>query len=186
LSVILPVHNAQRELPGLVGELLEHLPELTSDFEVVIVDQGSTDQTEELAVELARQYPQVRAVRRADRQGMDAAFDVGFVKTRGDVVFVQDPRQPLRGAELRRMWQMRYDDALIAMRSRPRQPQGLVSRLSHWGVALKNAGPAPESRLRIAPAGDVAASDMACRHDEPAPPRRQSSSFLAHLVERRR
>ena len=50
LSVIVPVHNAQNDLAGQVADLLEVLPELTCDFEVLIVDDHSTDSTEEVLI----------------------------------------------------------------------------------------------------------------------------------------
>ena len=49
LSVVVPVHNAERNLTQRIGRLLEVLPDLVAKFEVLIVDDGSADQTMEVA-----------------------------------------------------------------------------------------------------------------------------------------
>ncbi len=67
---------------------LETASDLAERFELVIVDDGSTDDTCEVAFELARDYPQVRAVRHGRGLGHEAALRSGFLHSRGDVVFL--------------------------------------------------------------------------------------------------
>lgn len=64
LTLLLPVRNAQASLNDHVSRILETVADLTTRFELVIVDRGSTDATTEVADELAHRYPQVRAVTR--------------------------------------------------------------------------------------------------------------------------
>ncbi|HZZ28693.1 MAG TPA: glycosyltransferase family 2 protein [Pirellulales bacterium] len=73
LSVLLSVHNAQDMLQASMQKLLDTLPELTSRFEVLIIDDGSTDATCEVAYELARDYPQVNVTSHATPLGWAAA-----------------------------------------------------------------------------------------------------------------
>lgn len=65
LTLLLPVRNAQASLSDHVSRILETVADWTTRFELVIVDRGSTDATAEVADELARRYPQVRAVMRS-------------------------------------------------------------------------------------------------------------------------
>ncbi len=52
LSLIIPVRNAEQSLAQDVARILDVLPELTKNFEVLIVDQDSTDHTREIAEDL--------------------------------------------------------------------------------------------------------------------------------------
>ncbi|MHB0960724.1 MAG: glycosyltransferase family 2 protein [Pirellulaceae bacterium] len=136
MSVVLPVHNAQSSLSHNVHALLEVLPEIAARFEILVVDDGSTDHTEELAHELSRCYPQVRVVRHARRRGAAAAMQTGMRQSIGDVVFVHEETTPIRATELRRLWEMRHDQELVTARTEapcpPRTPHGL-DRLTVWG-----------------------------------------------------
>ena len=60
LSLILSVHNAQKTIVQRVEWLLDMLPDLAVPFEVLIVDDGSTDHTDDILHELAREFPQIR------------------------------------------------------------------------------------------------------------------------------
>src|SRR5690348_8732691 len=86
LSVLLPVHNAQATLQTDVGEMLDLLPDLAHDFDLLIIDDGSTDATCEVAEELAKQFPQVKFVRHSRRRGIKAALNDGLARTQSRIV----------------------------------------------------------------------------------------------------
>ena len=132
LSVVLPVHNAESTLARQVAELLDVLPELTSSFEVLIVDDGSTDQTEESAQELAREFPQLRVIRHAQRRGIPEVVKTGMEETSGDVVFVHDEQLPLRPSDLRRLWALRPAGSA----SGRRRPAKAAADDDHFAVRL--------------------------------------------------
>ena len=141
LSVILPVHNAETTLAALVAQLLDVLPDLTPRFEIYIVDDGSSDQTAEVALELARQYPQLRLMRHVTPRGIEAAVKTGMGRAQGEIVIVQEDQTSLSTGDLRRLWQLRLDEQLVVARVHA-QPKaidaGLLDRLSAWGLALKD------------------------------------------------
>lgn len=142
LSIVLPVRNAHHSLAAQVHELLELVPELTTKFEILIVDDGSTDHTDELAHELSCAYPQVAFVRHGKSLGYAAAVKSALAKTRGETVFVQEEGARLSPTDLRRLWSMREDENLVLARSTPGPlGQGLLSQLGLWGQALRDAGP---------------------------------------------
>jgi len=86
VSVVVPVYNEQATLATVVRKLLR-IPSL---FEIVIVDDCSTDQTAEIASQLAKDYPAVRHVSHTQNAGKTEALKTGFALTRGDIVIVQD------------------------------------------------------------------------------------------------
>ncbi len=100
----MPVNNAQSTLARDVAEYLEILPDLTGRFELMIVDDGSTDDTIEVADELAIEYPQIRVARHQMKQGRLAAIRTGLTLSRGDVVFLRDASCALPLSEMRQLW----------------------------------------------------------------------------------
>ncbi|MFZ5833448.1 MAG: glycosyltransferase family 2 protein [Planctomycetota bacterium] len=104
LTVLLPVRDAQATLARNVAELLEVVPELTGQFELLIVDDGSTDATPEVAQDLGRYFPQVRLVRLEMPRGRDAAIRTGLERSSGEIVFVRDEAVELGEEELRNLW----------------------------------------------------------------------------------
>lgn len=99
LSLILPVRNAEHQLAGAVARVLEILPDITRSFEILIIDQGSTDHTLEIAEELATEYPQIRVgcAMNAD------AVQFGIQQSRGEVVISHDGQSQLNAEELGRL-----------------------------------------------------------------------------------
>lgn len=86
LSVVVPVFNEERTLQQVVHKLLA-VPCL---LEIIIVDDCSTDKTEEIARRFAEQYPQVHLIRHLKNAGKTAALKSGFALTTGEIVIVQD------------------------------------------------------------------------------------------------
>jgi hypothetical protein len=89
LTVLLPVQDAQATLAETVEEVLDAAAELTDRFELLIIDDGSADATSEIAHELTRHYPQVRAIRHSKPLGREAAVRTGLAQSRGEVVFIR-------------------------------------------------------------------------------------------------
>jgi glycosyltransferase involved in cell wall biosynthesis len=86
LSVVVPVYNEEKTLSVVVKKLLG-IPHL---LEIIIVDDGSTDATCEVATALMNRHPQVRLERLEHNSGKTAALRRGFQLTRGAIVIVQD------------------------------------------------------------------------------------------------
>lgn len=92
LSVVLPAHNEQQAITGVLEEIVEVLSGEPIRYEIVVVDDASTDRTAELAEEFARccwQCP-VRVVRRTECRGAGASRKVGIRQARGEIVVMLD------------------------------------------------------------------------------------------------
>jgi hypothetical protein len=105
LTIVLPVYNAESRLRSNVTELLELASELTSKFGVLIVDDGSTDATFDVAAELASRYPQVLVRRHRHRRGLGATIDYVQRRVRSDAVMVHDGVTPVNAQQMRNVWQ---------------------------------------------------------------------------------
>jgi glycosyltransferase involved in cell wall biosynthesis len=104
LSLLLPVCNAQQGLESQVERVLDVLPDLSDRFGVVIIDDASTDDTHEVARDLARRYPQVEVVRHPVHRGVDEAIQTGKGASTADVVMVHASDAPLDAATLASLW----------------------------------------------------------------------------------
>ena len=91
ISIILPAYNEEESLPITVERALDALPKIAPEFELIIVDDGSTDATRELAVALIRErHPRVRLAVHPANRGYGAALRTGFALARYDLVFYTD------------------------------------------------------------------------------------------------
>jgi glycosyltransferase involved in cell wall biosynthesis len=91
LSIVLPAYNEEESLPKAVQHALEVAPTLVSEFEVIVVDDGSTDATREVAMQLlGEHHPTLRLAEHPDNRGYGAALRTGFAMARHDLVFYTD------------------------------------------------------------------------------------------------
>jgi cellulose synthase/poly-beta-1,6-N-acetylglucosamine synthase-like glycosyltransferase len=116
LSVVVPVHNAESTLAASVTDLLDVLADLTAHFEVLIIDDGSTDQTEDVAHDLSQRYPQVEVARHAEQRGIEVSAQTGAARTSGEVVIVHAGQTPVNTSLLKRMWELRDHEKLVVSR----------------------------------------------------------------------
>ena len=146
VSLLFPVHNAEQTLAQNVSVVLDVLPDLTDRFEVLIVDDGSTDGTDEVAEDLARRYPQVNVVRHSERRGFAESINTALECSEGEIVFVPDPEKNLEPEALSQLWQLRDDrDVPIARRAEP--DCGLrmmrredIGKLQAFGIEMAGKG----------------------------------------------
>jgi glycosyltransferase involved in cell wall biosynthesis len=90
LSVVIPMYNEEEVLPLLVARLRPLLDAIGSTYEVVAVDDGSTDLTPALLHRLHRDWDAVRVVRLRANAGHQAAISAGLASARGDYVVTID------------------------------------------------------------------------------------------------
>jgi glycosyltransferase involved in cell wall biosynthesis len=104
LSVFFPAYNDSGTIASLVITALQAARELTSDFEVIIVNDGSADATAQIADELARTYPEVRVVHHPSNRGYGGALRSGFEAATRDLVFYTDGDAQYDPKEMAVLW----------------------------------------------------------------------------------
>jgi glycosyltransferase involved in cell wall biosynthesis len=90
ISVFFPAYNDEASIAGLVHDALALLPGLADDFEVIVVNDGSTDGTGRVLDELARADSRVRVVHHEVNRGYGAALRTGFASATKELVFYTD------------------------------------------------------------------------------------------------
>ncbi|MDQ3347730.1 MAG: glycosyltransferase family 2 protein [Acidobacteriota bacterium] len=104
LSVFFPAYNDSGTIASLVITALQTARSLTSDFEIIIVNDGSADATAEVADELARTYPEVRVVHHPRNRGYGGALRSGFQAATRDLVFYTDGDAQYDPKEMAVLW----------------------------------------------------------------------------------
>jgi glycosyltransferase involved in cell wall biosynthesis len=90
LTLVIPAYNEQENVPTLLSRVGATLQTIGKPFEVIIIDDGSTDQTPKLLAEGQKQYPWLRVMRMRKNAGQSAAFEAGFEAARGEVIATID------------------------------------------------------------------------------------------------
>ncbi len=108
LSVFFPCFNEAKNISTLVEQALDFMPTVADKFELIIVNDGSTDQTKQVGQALASEYDQVRIVSHEQNQGYGAALQTGFKESRYEWIFFTDGDLQFDITELKKF--IRYTD----------------------------------------------------------------------------
>ncbi len=90
LSLVLPAWNEEAVIAQAVGEAVAALAQVTAEFEVIVIDDGSTDRTAEITAALAAEDGRIRLVRQPANLGYGAALRAGFSAARHELVAFTD------------------------------------------------------------------------------------------------
>jgi len=90
ISVFFPCYNEQDNITRIVEQALAVLEKLNADFEVIIVNDGSSDSTGQIADEIAGQKDRVKVVHHRTNLGYGAALQSGFKAATKELVFYTD------------------------------------------------------------------------------------------------
>jgi glycosyltransferase involved in cell wall biosynthesis len=105
LSVFFPAYNDSGTIASMVIQAVSAAEELTSDYEVIVVNDGSEDATAEIADELARTYPRVRVIHHARNRGYGGALQTGIRSATKDLIFYTDGDAQYDPAEVKLLWE---------------------------------------------------------------------------------
>ena len=155
LSIVVPIYNEEESLPFLVNQLLEVLQPMEETFELVLVNDGSSDNSAEVIRKLSFEIPELVGVLLRKNYGQTAAMAAGFDISSGDIVVTldgdlqNDPADiPLLvnkirdGFDLVSGWRYRRQDAAISRKLPSKIANRLIGkvtgvRLNDYGCSLK-------------------------------------------------
>ncbi|HTT28257.1 MAG TPA: glycosyltransferase family 2 protein [Solirubrobacteraceae bacterium] len=139
VSVVIPVYNERGSLQQLYTELVQVLPEVVREFELVFVDDGSTDGSLELLLGLAETDKRVRVFGFRSNQGKAESLNLGFGEATGDVVVTMDADLQDKPSEIPRLLAALDGNDLVSGWKRVRHdPIGktLPSKLFNWVTSM--------------------------------------------------
>lgn len=151
LSVVAPVYNERENLRDFHAGLTAALRKLDRPYEIVLVDDGSTDGSTEILEELAKADPALRVILFRRNFGQTAAMAAGFRHSKGSVIVTMDsdlqndPEDIPKllaaidaGADVASGWRVRRQDPWFTRRL----PSGVANQIISWvtGVSLHDYG----------------------------------------------
>jgi glycosyltransferase involved in cell wall biosynthesis len=110
LSVFFPAFNDSGTIASMVIRARQAAAQLTPDYEIIVVNDGSHDATPAVVEELARVWPDVRVVHHQVNRGYGAALRSGFAAATKDLIFYTDGDAQYDPAEMTRLWERLTED----------------------------------------------------------------------------
>lgn len=119
LSIVIPAYNEEARLGWALPALADYLGRRQVGFELLVVDDGSTDGTRVVVEKIRRDFPMVRLLALNPNRGKGAAVKAGMLEARGDCVLFTDADQSTPITEIDRLLTaLNRDDYDIAIGSR--------------------------------------------------------------------
>jgi len=151
LSIVVPIHNEERSILPLYDRLTSVLMELQRPWEILFIDDASTDRSHELLDNLVQTDPHLKVLRLRRNFGQTAALSAGFHEATGEIVIAMDgdlQHAPEDIPALLRRMDEGYDIASGWRKERVDNPltRKIPSRIANWmmskasGVDLRDFG----------------------------------------------
>lgn len=103
ITIFFPCYNEEQNVERVAREALTVAREISEDFEIIIVNDGSRDRTGEIADRLARENPEIRVIHHGANQGYGSALQSGFKNATKELVFYTDGDGQFKLEEITRL-----------------------------------------------------------------------------------
>jgi len=144
LSAVMPVYNEEKVLPQSLAEAVGALQQLCELWELIIVDDGSTDSTPLILTGWAKKESRIRVLRQPTNQGYSAALIRGFSTARYDLVFYTDGDAQFDLEQILDLHdQIEGADMVVGYRQRRQDPgvrlltSAVFNRLQGWVLGVR-------------------------------------------------
>jgi glycosyltransferase involved in cell wall biosynthesis len=135
ISVVIPVFNEEENLRPLTAELVNVLDSSQKSWEIIFVNDGSSDGSGRVLRELGGSFPRVRVITFKRNCGQTAAFDAGFKAARGGIIITMDADLQNDPSDIPRLLEQMGDyDAACGWRHRRNDPfiKLISSRIANY------------------------------------------------------
>jgi glycosyltransferase involved in cell wall biosynthesis len=140
ISVFFPAYNDGGTIASMVLSALLTLREIADDYEVIVIDDGSSDYTPQILDELASVYESVRVIHHEHNRGYGGALRTGFSSATKDLVFYTDGDAQYDARELKLLFPALVDgvDMVNGYKISRSDPwyRTVIGRIYHWTVKL--------------------------------------------------
>lgn len=118
LSVVIPAYREEDNLPNLIRDTVRDARKVSSNFEIIIVSDGSPDKTGEVAEALAKTYKEVRVVHHEKNKGLALTWRTGVQAAKKDIIlYIEgDGQQPFKN-QYGLLKKIKHADLVLGFRS---------------------------------------------------------------------
>ena len=135
LSIVIPAYNEARRLRLSLPLVASFLGTRRESYEVIVVDDGSTDSTAKLVQSMSAEFPGLRLLRRRTNGGKGSAVRTGMLSARGEYVLFTDADLSAPISELDRLMEPLRGGYDVVLGSRALQPEWIAVRQSSFREA---------------------------------------------------
>lgn len=140
LSIVIPAYNEEATVGQVVAEHDRIAREISTGFEILVLDDGSTDGTRHRLTDLARAIPSVRILEHQSNEGIGISLLDLYASAVGHWIFFNAADGQIPASELAIMWSARHGNALIVGRRTPRRDPLMRRLMAHaYSAALRVA-----------------------------------------------
>jgi dolichyl-phosphate beta-glucosyltransferase len=104
LSVVIPAYNEEKRLPKTLKEIDRYLSKQLYDYEILVVNDGSTDKTTQIVENLKSEIPNLKLIDNKINQGKGAVVKQGMLEAKGDFRIFTDADNSTPIEEIEKMW----------------------------------------------------------------------------------
>ncbi|HEX5037045.1 MAG TPA: glycosyltransferase family 2 protein [bacterium] len=136
LSYVIPVYNEDPIIESTLEQFVRELADLADivrDYEILVIDDGSTDRTAELVESFSSRHPKVRLIRHGKNRGVGQAIRTGLSQARMEWFSVNCADQPFRTADIRRLEPLFGKNDLVVVCRLDRSANSFYRKLTSLG-----------------------------------------------------
>ena len=159
LSIVVPAHNEERGIARAIGVMLNATATARMELELIVVDDGSHDETFARVKELSTRDPRIKALRFTRNFGKEAAILAGLTAARGDAVVTIDADLQHPPSVVHEMLEKWHDGAMIV--DGVKRNRGKDGAFTRWRAGLFNALLSRLGGINLANASDFKLLDRA-------------------------
>jgi polyisoprenyl-phosphate glycosyltransferase len=134
ISVVIPLYCEGRHLHKVISAVSNELVHSVDSYEIILIDDGSIDDTWKIITEESRSFPAIQAVRLSRNFGKEAALCAGLEMAKGDAVIVMDgdmQHPPTLISTMIKLWQEEHVDVVEAIKT-DRGDESIFGKLRAW------------------------------------------------------
>ena len=130
ISIVSPVYRAEKILPILVSEINLVMERIGEDYEIILVDDRSPDNSWEVMKVLSSQNPKIKSIRLSRNFGQHSAIFAGLTKAKGDWVVVMDCDMQDQPKEIAKLYKKALDVYDIVLGQRENRKDKFLKKLT--------------------------------------------------------